>query len=144
MSEVCLWAEPSDPSEVVQSEECQVSLNLVSQSVDVECMPVYVGKEQHPGKMVKVNVNNVDLDFEVDTGVGVSVISEDTFRQVFPDLLSSPVPINLPTIAGEIVVPGQVEVIVRKSSTDSKSWVLPLVVSLSDLILVATAMSRDD
>jgi len=84
------------------------------------------------------------LDFEVDTGVGVSVISEDTFRQVFPDLLSSPVPINLPTIAGEIVVPGQVEVIVRKSSTDSKSWVLPLVVSLSDLILVATAMSRDD
>ena len=51
----------------------------------------------------KVEVNQKPLKFELDTGAAVSVISDITFKAVFPDLTLSPSNVRLRTYTDEAV-----------------------------------------
>jgi len=112
-----------------QSQDASVSHDNISK-VKENIFPVYVMRSviEHPGKLSKVIVNGMEIEFEVDTGAGVSVMSESMFSQYFSNPTLSPVPVTLSTIAGEVVVPGQVEVFVKKLGSVEKSHVLPIII----------------
>ena len=67
-----------------------------------------------PPIKVQVFIDNKPLSMEVDTGVGPSLVSESTFKELFPDKAISPSPVKLRTYSGEpITVLGSVMVNVQ-------------------------------
>ena len=71
------------------------------------------GKSTHPIK-VKLEIQGKPVDMEVDTGAAVSIISEETYKKLFPNLNLQKVPIGLKTYTGEsIPVLGEIVVEVK-------------------------------
>ena len=120
--------EESGGKPVVKPLAQNVSEVPVDASVTINVNPVFsVGKvSEFPSQLIRLKVNGKNFDFEADTGASVSIMSQSMFDQNFSNLVLSPVPVQLCTIAGEIVVPGQVEVSVK--GPQGKSHILPLII----------------
>jgi len=86
---------------------------------------------EFPSTVISLNINDKVIHCEVDTGAGVSFMSELMFNDVFGNLTSTPSPMQLSTISGDNV-PGLVEVFVKKVSY-AKLHVLPLVICFGNL-----------
>ena len=71
------------------------------------------GKSTHPIK-VKLEIQGKPVDMEVDAGAAVSIISEETYKKLFPNLNLQKVSIGLKTYTGEsIPVLGEIVVEVK-------------------------------
>ena len=64
---------------------------------------IHQTESSSPPIWLKVEVNQKPLKFELDTGAAVSVISDITFKAVFPDLTLSPSNVRLRTYTDEAV-----------------------------------------
>ncbi len=57
--------------------------------------------DSHPPIMVRMKLNKTNVDFELDTGATVTVMSETTFRKLFPKLKLARSGMGLTTYTGE-------------------------------------------
>ena len=76
------------------------------------------------------NINGKELNMEVDTGAAVSILSEKTFRKIFPNAVLKPAAVTLRTYTGQrMSVVGQLTVLVKYQS---QSHSLPLLIVAGD------------
>ena len=61
------------------------------------------GEERSPPIVVRVCVNGVELDMEVDTGASVSLMSEDSYSKLFPNCPLNATQVRLQTYLGEAI-----------------------------------------
>ena len=61
------------------------------------------GRERSPPIVVRVCVNGVELDMEVDTGASVSLMSEDSYYKLFPNCPLNATQVRLQTYLGEAI-----------------------------------------
>ena len=79
---------------------------------------------------VLVSINGKELNMEVDTGAAVSILSEKTFRKIFPNAVLKPAAVTLRTYTGQrMSVVGQLTVLVKYQS---QSHSLPLLIVAGD------------
>ena len=57
--------------------------------------------ESHPPVMVRMKLNKTNVDFELDTGATVTVMSGKTFRNLFPNVKLTRSSIGLTMYTGE-------------------------------------------
>ena len=79
---------------------------------------------------VLVSINGKELNMEVNTGAAVSILSEKTFRKIFPNAVLKPAAVTLRTYTGQrMSVVGQLTVLVKYQS---QSHSLPLLIVAGD------------
>lgn len=69
-----------------------------------------VNKVEHKSKLIKLNVENVSLTMEVDTGAAISIISYPCYLKYFNNVTIKPSAIKLNGISGQIQIAGIIEV----------------------------------
>lgn len=68
-----------------------------------EVSQVKEGNERSPPFVVRVGVEGIDLDMEVDTGASVSLMGEDKYHKVFPGHSLNKSEVKLQTYLGEAI-----------------------------------------
>ena len=101
--------------------------HLLAPASPVSDYPLFTFPSNAKPIVVTVQVNNVDLPMELDTGVSLSLISEATYKSLLPALPPlSPTSVVLTTYTGEKIPPlGSIDVTVVYRSQESR---LPLLV----------------
>ena len=89
--------------------------NAGSESPDDEYLPLYtVGGSATPPIEIPLLINNVKMGMELDTGAAVTIISEKTCMELFPDATLRNSPVLLKTYSGEhLPVVGDMDVRVQ-------------------------------
>ena len=97
---------------------------------DNEALPLFVlrGDPPQPPILVTMSLNKAPVNFELDTGAAVTVMSEGEFRQWFPDQSLDRSPVQLKTYTGEpMMIIGATEVEVAYQDQESKTLSLVVV-----------------
>ena len=96
---------------------------------DSDPLPLFVlqGDLPQPPIVISMDLQGSPVNFELDTGAAVTVMSEGLFRQLFPDQTLQRSSLELRTYTGE-VMPVVGEATVDASYADQPSKTLPLVV----------------
>ena len=68
-----------------------------------EVSQVKEGKDRSPPILVRVCVEGIDLDMEVDTGASVSLMGEDNYHKIFPGHSLNNSEVRLQTYLGEAI-----------------------------------------
>ena len=93
--------------------------------------------ENHP-LTVKVNINNVNLQMEVDTGATLSIISEKTYKRLWPIKRLTPL-LKYSDITWKMYAGEQIEVLgsidINATYLNQKKQLLFLVVSGDDPLI---------
>ena len=111
ITKVCRSAKQEHPSNVKKRKKRTGTMNVVnSESEDSDSdLPVLKisGRLTHP---IKVKLGK-PVEMEVDAGAAVSIISEETYKRLFPNLNLKEAPIGLKTYTGErIPILGEIKI----------------------------------
>ena len=96
---------------------------------DSEALPLFVlqGDVPQPPIVVELGVENTPVNFELDTGAAVTVMTTSTFHQLFPEVQLQKSTVGLKTFTGELLqIVGEASV--KVSYLDQEPRVLPLIV----------------
>ena len=87
---------------------------LPTKWVEEEEAPIYLVRDKsHPPFTVELMVNEKPVTFEVDTGATVTILSQEVYRHLFPNLKLDPSSMLLKSYTGDQVkVLGEVQVAV--------------------------------
>ena len=97
---------------------------------DKEALPLFVlqGDVPQPPILINMSLNGSPVHLELDTGAAVTVMSEQKFRQLFPDQHIEQPSIELTTHTGELMnIVGETTMEVSFAHQGSKSLVLVVV-----------------
>ena len=83
--------------------------------VEVDEVPIFkVGEKSHPPFTVELVINGCPVIFEVDTGAAVTIVSQEVYRKMFPNLELQPSSVLLKSYTGnQVQVQGEAQVDVQ-------------------------------